>query len=422
MKLLQKINRNYIGYSMLVILLVGGGLTLILKTITQNEIDEQLVSELKSVEQRIRRNPEKACFDPMVNITRLSIPSVSVPIFSDTMLSEPPENDAEGFRMVTACDTVGGVGYKIRISTSMIPTSEFLGLLLMTVLGAMILLVTGLIILNRRLARETWKPFRQYLDQLQSFSFDNHTQIQLAPSEIEEFSELRLVIERFTEKALKDFTNLKEFTENASHEIQTPLAIIQARLDALIGSGTMDEEQGNQVEIIQQAIRRLTRLNQALIMLTRIENRQFSDSQPIDLGQLTRLQIEQTADLFKARGLNLITDLPQGVVINSNPYLLEIIIGNLLSNCIKHASPDSDIKILLNQQSISFTNAGETVNKDPETFFDRFVKGSKSSGSLGLGLTLVKKICIVAGWNVNYQFADGIHRVTVSFNGIPKES
>ncbi len=415
MKLLQRTNRNYLAYSLLVISLIGSLLVVVMNRITRNETDEQLLAQLNTVRSSLQENPEKLCFAPQVQVRILPYPAISNPVFSDSLMTTQPENDLETSRVITACYTINQVGYAIRISNPMIQASEFFGLLLITVIIAMILLVTGLILLNRRISHQTWKPFGQYLDVLQTFTFDHPSKIDLINSDIDEFSELRDVLLRFTGKAQSDFLSLKEFTENASHEMQTPLAIIQTRVDSLVQGVTLSQDQAEHLGVIQQSLQRLNRLNQALVLLTRIENKQFSESVRIDPATVIRRQMDPLSDLFDSRGLTVQYLLSPNIFVQANAQLFEIVISNLLNNCLKHALTNTEVVITLDQTFMSFQNSGNPVTFEPELFFDRFRKGTSSTGSLGLGLTLVKKICDLSGWKVSYKIEGGLHNITVRF-------
>ncbi|TSA32583.1 MAG: sensor histidine kinase [Porphyromonadaceae bacterium] len=414
MKLLQKVNRNYLWYTAVVFLIVSFGLCITLTKIVRNEVDEKLFLQFQMVREQININPGLSGIDHLVTVEKLTLlrsPSFN---FKDTFLVEKPEQELEKYRYLTAIDTLNGNSYRFETWASLIPTSEFLWALLLTVGFAMLLLVLGMLVLNQRIAKRVWKPFRQYLDQLNGFSFEKPKKISLSPSDIDEFMELRQVLESFTTKAQSDFNSLKEFTVNASHEMQTPLAIIQARLDDLTQIGTMDPEQARHMQAMQQALSRLSRLNQTLILLTRIENNQFSGLKPIELSTFITGQVEEIQELVQIKNLKISVDLTEKVVI-VQPDLLDIAIGNLIGNCIRHAAPGTKISIALDSRSLTFRNEGPPVLSDPNMFFNPFVKGDTASGSLGLGLSLVKKICDHFRWTIGYQYESGFHTLKIIF-------
>ncbi len=416
MRLLQKVNRNYLWYTLVVFLIVGTGLFLSITRILRNEVDEKLNQEYLAVREQVRIAGIIPDNNPMVRVEKISTPVPYSPTFSfkDSLLIEEPEKDSEKYRFLVASDTISGHSYRFEVWTSLIQTTDLLWILLLTVGLAMLLLVSGLLLFNQRIARSVWMPFRQYLDQLNRFSFEAPRKITLSPSDIDEFKELRNVLESFTAQAQSDFNNLKDFTVNASHEMQTPLAIIQTQLDDLFQDKSLNPQQAKHLQAMQQALSRLSRLNQTLILLTRIENNQFQGMKQIELSSFLAEQVESVRELGHARKLEFNTDLTN-VVVTAQPELLSIVLENLLGNCIKHANLGTGIRIKLDEKSLIFTNEGLPVQLDPNTFFNQFVKGDPSSGSLGLGLTLVKKICDHFKWRVTYDYHSGWHSVKIDF-------
>ena len=416
MRLLQKVNRNYLWYTLVVFFIVGIGLLLSITRILRNEVDEKLNQEYLAVREQVRTTGIIPDNNPMVRVEKILAPVPFTPSFSfkDSLLIEEPEQDSEKYRFLIALDTIKDHSYRFEVWTSLIQTTDLLWILLLTVGLAMLLLVSGLLLLNQRIARSVWMPFRQYLDQLNRFSFEAPRKITLSPSDIDEFKELKNVLESFTAQAQSDFNNLKEFTVNASHEMQTPLAIIQTRLDDLFQDKSLDPQQALHLQAMQQALSRLSRLNQTLILLTRIENNQFQGLKQIELSAFLAEQVESVRELAQTKSLEFTTDLIP-FEIGAQPELLGIAIGNLLGNCIKHANPGTEIRIKLDGKNLIFTNEGPPVKSDPNDFFNQFVKGDPSSGSLGLGLTLVKKICDHFKWRVTYDYQSGWHSVKIDF-------
>ena len=416
MRLLQKVNRNYLWYTLVVFLVVGIGLLLSITRILRNEVDEKLSQEYLDIREQVKTTGIVPDNNPMVRVEKLGAPVPVTPAcsFKDSLLIEGPEQESEKYRFLTARDTINGGSFRFEVWTSLIQTTDLLWILLLTVGLAMLLLVLGLLLINQRIARSVWMPFRQYLDQLNRFSFEAPRKITFTPSDIDEFKELKNVLESFTAQAQSDFNNLKEFTVNASHEMQTPLAIIQTQLDDLFQAKTLDPQHARHFQAMQQALSRLSRLNQTLILLTRIENNQFPGLKQIELSGILTEQVESFRELGQAKKLEFITDLIP-VEVKAQPELLVIAIGNLLGNCLKHANPGTEIRIKLDEKSLIFTNEGPPVESDPNNFFNQFVKGDPSSGSLGLGLTLVKKICDHFKWRVTYDYHSGLHSVKISF-------
>ncbi len=224
------------------------------------------------------------------------------------------------------------------------------------------------------------------------------------PTRISEFRALNKAIAAMTDKIHRDYTSLKEFTENASHEIQTPLAIIKNKLELLIQDENLAEEQALHIKAVYDAASRLSKLNQVLLLLTKIEHHQFIEKERINLSNLLTNQLDHYQELISARNLELVTDIAPGISIFMNPMLAEILITNLLSNTIKHNIPNGEIRIILSNGTLSIQNPGNPPSQKTEMLFDRFKKGTSNTDSLRLGLFLVKTICETQQLRIHYSF------------------
>jgi signal transduction histidine kinase len=278
----------------------------------------------------------------------------------------------------------------------------------------MILLMLGVLFLaNRLLLRRIWQPFYRTLEGIRAFNLSSRQLLPVEPTEIEEFQRLDEAARQMTEKISRDFEMLKSFTENASHEMQTPLAIINSKLDLLIQDPRMREEHHRPVQAMYDAIGRLRQLNQSLLLLTKIENNQFSQTESVDLAPLIEEKLTQLEDPLKDRQLQVHREL-SGMQVAINSYLADILLNNLLINAIRHNKTAGQVDIQLHKGSLRISNTGPAPSFDPETIFDRFVKGSHSGGT-GLGLAIVRQICDNYQFGVDYTYAGDMHTVEIRF-------
>jgi len=279
-----------------------------------------------------------------------------------------------------------------------------------TLLGALffVLLMGGLILLNRRLSRRMWKPFYKSLDKIRSFDLSKTDSVQLGRSGISEFDELNTSLEKLLSANITVFNQQKEFADNASHELQTPLAIVQSKLELLSQSKKLDDDQYQLIEEAMSAISRAARINKNLLLLTKIENSQYSDRVDIDLSKLLRELIEQFQPFFEDK--ELVTDLriDEQVKVKGNPTLTEIMISNLITNAIRYSSKNDTIAIYLSDFRLVIENPGES-SLQPDQLFKRFASASTRSPGTGLGLALVRQICARHGWKEEYHWENGKH-------------
>ncbi|HEV2481688.1 MAG TPA: HAMP domain-containing sensor histidine kinase [Puia sp.] len=311
---------------------------------------------------------------------------------------------------------VGNQYYTAYVSKSEEETEDLL-VVIMFLTAGMILLMLGILFLaNRLLLRRIWQPFYRTLEGIRAFNLSSRQQLSPAEStDIEEFRRLDEAARQMTGQISRDYEMLKNFTENASHEMQTPLAIINSKLDLLIQDPRMREEHHQPVQAMYDAISRLRQLNASLLLLTKIENNQFAQTESLDLAPLIEQKLAQLEDPLKARQLEVHRELT-GVRVAINNYLADILLNNLLINAIRHNKTAGKVDIRLAERSLRISNSGPAPSFDPKTIFDRFVKGPNSGGT-GLGLAIVRQICDNYNFSVGYSYAGEMHTVEVIFPG-----
>ncbi len=211
-----------------------------------------------------------------------------------------------------------------------------------------------------------------------------------------------------------DYKDLKTFTENASHELLTPIAVINSKLDTLLQTDNFSQQQSKLLNDLYTAVSKLTRLNQSLLLLVKIENHLLEGNVPINLRAVIDELVIQFEEIFLDKQLKVSCDLTDKEV-TANPYLIDVLLNNLLSNAIRHNYAGGEIKIRLTGEQLSIQNTGENEALQKDQLFTRFHKSLSSEGS-GLGLTISREICENLGFNLVYDFADNYHTFTVKFN------
>ncbi|MBK9800057.1 MAG: HAMP domain-containing histidine kinase [Bacteroidetes bacterium] len=173
------------------------------------------------------------------------------------------------------------------------------------------------------------------------------------------------------DKIYSDYQEQKEFTENASHEMQTPLAVIKANLSLLMQSDNLKEDEMNRLQIIENTIKKLASLNKALILLSKIENNQFKESESISIKQFTSKIADNYIDLFQSKNIGLELNLSEDVIVKMNATLAEILLTNLIQNAIRHNIENGKIIIELKQNQLTISNSGESLTIPKEHLFIR---------------------------------------------------
>lgn len=278
-----------------------------------------------------------------------------------------------------------------------------------------ILLLTGLYFITRGLSKQLWKPFYETLEIIGQFEIDKNKQPGFKDSEVEEFNRLNLSISKLIERNLLIFKSQREFVENAAHELQTPLAVFQAKIDLLIQGSDFTDQQYELLESLNENLARLNRLNRNLLLLSKIENQQFQEVQIVNLAFQIRRNLDFFVEQAESKNLKIELNLDENVVVETHEILVEILISNLFLNAIRHNVPNGKIEVELNLKSLKYSNSGRKESLPTDQIFNRFSKVNPSESGTGLGLAIVKKIVEVNGWKIGYQFENEKHSFEIWF-------
>jgi len=413
MKLLAKLNRQYILYSLTVMVISGIMIYLVISAIVNYQLDEKLGDISKRIGEKLSQGGKIEWLLPFVTVSEIRKPSESNS-FSDTLIFNSNEDEFEVYRQLVVCKKINDSYFKIIVRESKLESEDLIGSLAGVILLAIIFLTGSLVIVNRRVASLIWSPFYKNLKAIEEFSLQKQSAIVFEPTGITEFDALNDAVTRLTTQIVSDFQNMKQFTEDASHEMQTPLAIVSAKLESLISNADFNEDQIKLIQSAYSAVQRLSKLNRELILLTRIENNQFLKIENIQLGKIIREKLDEFHELLLLKGLIVENQISE-FEIQCNPVLADLLISNLLSNAINHTIQGGLIRIVQTENMLEIWNTGQAQLRNPERLFSRFYKESSSPNSLGLGLSIVQKICEVQGWKVYYQFSKPLHGFQVSF-------
>ena len=415
MKLFTKYSRVNILASILALLLGSIGYYIVVRKVLVHQLDDTLKveeAEILSFVSTRDKLPEPANYrDQQISFTPADTPVKRT--FVDAYCLSHRHHDHRPFRQLLFPVTAGGRNYTVSVSKSEVETQDLLGLI-MLITGGMILLLLGTLFLaNRLLLRRIWQPFYSTLESIRQFNLSSRTPLPVSNTRIEEFKNLDMAIEQMTKKILKDYEMLKNFADNASHEMQTPLAIINSKLDLMIQDQALAEKHLRQLQAMYDAVGRLSKLNQSLLLLTKIENNQFTHTDRVELAPMIEEKLIQFEDLVRAKKITVHTDLDK-VNLRMNNYLADILLNNLLNNAIRHNQEGGTLTIRLRPTDLVISNTGPALNFDPATIFDRFTKGSHSDGT-GLGLAIVKQIGDNHNFPLSYTYENNFHIIDIRF-------
>lgn len=423
--LLSKTTKPFIIYVLIVLAVSIPVYYFVVDTIWQSELDEhnQIVVEktayefnqLKLSDAELEKSLELwNHIQPETSIEKISAEHIKGDRTYTTEKHLPfiSEQKKERYRALEKVIYIQGKPYLFTIQTNIEESHETIAVIAMITTFFFIMIVIGLLYLNRTLSKSIWKPFRDTLDQLKTFNLNSQNRIDFPSSDTAEFEELNQSLSKLIERNISVYKTQKEFTENASHELQTPLAIIKNKLDLLLQDRDLTERQYRIAEDINKALTRSSRINKNLLLLAKIDNHQFDSSETISFDQMLNQSIDILEEHFDQKNIAVEKNIMPDIKVNGNSSLTEIMINNLIINAIRHTPPNGTISIQLTGSVFEVSNSG-TQQLDGELLFKRFSKLSADSNGSGLGLSIIQEICKFHHWTVSYQFENGHHIFSV---------
>lgn len=320
--------------------------------------------------------------------------------------------DIDRFRGLSKVIYLNGKPFRFQIETNIEETQETIFFISITTVILFILIVAGLLYLNRRLSSSAWKPFRITLNQLKTFHLNQQTKIEFDTTDIKEFDELHQSLSKLIDRNISVYKTQKEFTENASHELQTPLAILKNKLDILLQNEDLTEKQYQIAEEMNRALSRSSRINKNLLLLAKIDNSQFDNSEIMSFDELLEQCIGILEEHFDQKNISVKLDITKHIKVKGNSSLMEVLVNNLILNAIRHTPAGGSIVITLTDSVFEVSNSG-TQKLDQALLFKRFSKLSKDNRGSGLGLAIIKQICLLQDWKINYHFENNYHFFTI---------
>jgi len=415
MKLLNKTSIYYLFFALPVFVLCSGLLYFFISTKIKENLDESLWKEKIKVEEKLNAGKNTSDLDDDMALKPISLTTLNMmDRFSDTLMYDSIEEEMLPFRVLTAIVNNDKNKYEFTIRKSYIESEDLIASILYPVLLLFIILLIGFFLINWFISKQLWNPFYKTLAQLNHFKIDEKP-AKFDSTAIKEFSELNKVLSIMTEKIHTDFINQKQFIENASHEIQTPLAVIKTKIELLIQSTAISADDMHIIQSVYNASNKLSSLNKALLLLSKIENNQFTDLEEIQFKPLFEKIIDHFSDMISIKNIRIETKYEMPLTHKMNPVLADILISNLVQNAIRHNIKGGYIIIQLSENSILISNSSASTIVNTNELFQRFKKSEAFTESIGLGLAIVKEICDNYGIEINYTCSNSIHAFQLNF-------
>jgi len=419
MKLLKRTVKNYILYSALLLLICTPIYYLSIHRLFVNEMEEELFHHKNNFKKTLDKleNEKDIQLYQLIN-EEFQLKETSKWPISDSLFTYSQYDSLEKtfvpYRALRTGVTVQGTRYELLIRESIVGNTKLVTAIVAIQTTLLVLMLIGFILINRKLSKVVWDPFYTILEKLKNYQIDKDLTIDLPHSSTAEFRDLSEALVHLVNKSRDAYLSQKEFTENASHELQTPLAIFRSKLELLMQGADISSEQAELISSLLNATDRIVRLNKNLLLLSKIENRQFLSRQEILLSSALTQSLGLYKQMAQEKEIKITTHIISEIAVKTNPSLLEILLSNLISNAIRYTPAQNEVRIEIEKKSITIRNPGEPFNF-PNKIFDRFNRESRTTQGNGLGLAIVKKICDTEGIPITYHYLQGSHLFSIDF-------
>lgn len=306
--------------------------------------------------------------------------------------------------------------YILMFRTPMMDNKDIILALISQYSLLIVILIIALVAVQRFMLRRMWNPFYEALSNMEGFTLEKGVIPAYKETDISEFNRLNQEVNALMENNLKTYKQQKEFIENASHELQTPLAVFRTKLDMLLQDPELTQSQTEMIESLYDVTSRLTGLSKNLLLLAKIDNHQFKDMENIDFTELLQSYMPYLEDIAVSSGINIDFELDGSFTVMANKILLGSLINNLVINAIRHNTGNGRVDIVVANNTFTVSNTGDKRALDEGKLFKRFSRKDESKAGYGLGLCIVYQICKFHGWEILYFYKEDIHNFVVLFS------
>ena len=334
--------------------------------------------------------------------------------YQDTMVYIVEKKETEPARILTTIfRNDAGQYYELSVSTPTIEKQDLRESIFYLLIGLFVILLVTILIINIWVFYRSMKPFYVLLHWLGDYRLGQTHKPLYNPTHTSEFQKLNDTVIRFAQHSEEVFQQQKQFIGNASHEIQTPLAVCRNRLEMLMEDETLTEQQLGEIIKTYETLEYVSKLNKSLLLLSKIDNHQYSETSKVCLNDILHSLIPDFEEVYAFKEVSLSLEENARLCADMNEVLATVLMTNLLKNAFVHNVEDGSIRITINRDSICFSNTGTLVALDEKRVFERFYQGNKKEGSTGLGLAISNAVCRQFNLELKYVFKDGMHQFWV---------
>lgn len=406
------------------ILFIGEwSLYIFLRQKIEKETKEHLEKECHYVKEELEEGTNIYAFGNNVGddveIEEINTLKYNQPLIDDVLLEEEYEEDEKEAEMFTSKRIVFDVIQKEKMyRVSIYKTTDdeeditknlFVILVLSGILMLLVLVTANVFVYNK-----LFSPVYKLIQEIKKFSIQKQLKIIPPTTTTKEFAELGNIISSMSKKNIEDYVLMKEFTENMAHEIQTPIAVISSKIEQCMQDKHLTETQSQLLGDANKALNKLFNLNKGLSLLSKLDNKQYTSNQPIKINALIKERLSYFSDFIEDKNIAVSENYNSDITVNMDVSLAETLLDNIFKNAIKHNFENGKISIVTEPNAIIISNTGDEPTVTIEQFFSRFYSKNINE-SLGLGLSIIKKIIDYYHFKITYIYINGFHQITIQF-------
>jgi len=422
MKLLTKTSLYFLTIALVLLFLGGIGSYYAFKRMVNRDVEKELMINMHHLIMSIANNnivPNLHHRMPLQIGYEISvIPKVvnHTFILRDSLVYDTFMDRYQEYKIIKFQTEINDRAYQFSISKSLSISDGLIEKVALSVFFLSLIFLLCFSLFNRYFLSKIWSNFFQTIDTMQTYDLSSSADLEFPETEIYEFGLLNSVLMKMVERIKLDFINLKEFNENISHEIQTPLAIIKTKIDLLMQHENLDEQQVNLIQSINTSTNRLSNLSKSLHLLAKIDNNQFPSTEDVDINALIELHLNNFEDIIEEKKISVNWSHSANMTVVADSNLTNIMILNLLKNSVRHNHPEGRIDITLDDKRLVIGNTTAENDIHADGLFKRFSKKEGKTDSLGLGLAIIKRICDYYHFEIQFSFKDRYISISILFN------
>ena len=337
--------------------------------------------------------------------------------YRDSMIYIKEKNETEPARILTTLfKDKENRHYELSVFTPTIEKRDLQEAIFHLLIALFATLLIAILVINIWVFRRSMKPFYQLLNWLDKYRLGQENEPLDISTYTTEFRKLNETVKRYASHSEEIYRQQKLFIGNASHEIQTPLAVCQNRIEMLMEDESLSEEQLSELAKTYQTLEYVSKLNKSLLLLSKIDNSQFVDSANVCINELVHRYMDDYQEVYDYKEIQITLNEKENFHLLINETLATMLITNLLKNAYVHNNEHGTIQIEIGKDYITFSNSGDLQPLDEKRVFERFYQGKKKEGTTGLGLAIVAAICRQCSLAVSYRFVNNMHEFHVTNN------